>query len=123
MELKKKLFELFHTEAVGGHSGVHATKYRLSDLLYRKVISKDVKRWVKACVVCQRNKADNSAYPGLLKPLPIPDRAWAAVSLVFVERLPLSKGKDTIMVVVDRLTKYGHFLPLSHPFTALTVAQ
>lgn len=41
----------------------------------------------------------------------------------FIEGLPKSEGKDTIMVVVDRFTKYAHFLTLSHPFTAPTVAQ
>lgn len=41
----------------------------------------------------------------------------------FIERLPLSKGKNTIFMVIDKLTKYDHFLPLSHPFTNLIVAQ
>lgn len=82
-----------------------------------------MKQWVKECIVFQRSKYDTSASLRLLQSLPIPDRAWAAMSLEFIEGLPVSKGKDTILVVVDRLTKYGHFLALSHPFAALTVAQ
>ena len=41
----------------------------------------------------------------------------------FIERLPTSQGKDTIMVVVDRLSKSAHFLTLKHPFTAKSVAE
>jgi hypothetical protein len=41
----------------------------------------------------------------------------------FIEALLRSEGKDTILVVVDKLTKYAHFIPLSHPFTTKTIVQ
>lgn len=68
-------------------------------------------------------KPEHIHTPGLLQPLPIPSEAWTSVGIDFITGLPKSDGKEVIMVVVDRLTKYAHFLPLSHPYTALTVAQ
>jgi len=45
------------------------------------------------------------------------------VSLDFVEGLPRSGNSDTILVVVDKYSKFAHFIPLRHPFTALSVAK
>jgi len=45
------------------------------------------------------------------------------MSLDFIEGLPKSYKRDVILVVVDKFSKYAHFLPLSHPYTALQVAQ
>ena len=77
---------------------------------------------VKTCLICQRSKSENVPYPGLLQPLPIPMQPWSDISMDFIEGLPLSDHKTTIFVVVDRLTKYAHFIPLSHPYTAKQVA-
>ncbi|KAD4177974.1 hypothetical protein E3N88_26565 [Mikania micrantha] len=68
-------------------------------------------------------KYETVANPGLLSPLPVPQSIFTDVSMDFISGLPKSRGHDTILVVVDRFTKYGHFISLKHPFTADKVAQ
>ena len=67
----------------------------------------DVRRFVRHCDTCQRNKASNSKPSGLLQPLPIPDNdPWQSVSMDFVVHLPRTeRGHTAIIVFVDRLTK------------------
>ena len=82
-----------------------------------------VQQFVRQCSTCQRAKTERVSPAGLLQPLPIPKRPWAVVSLDFIEGLPKSGGDDVILVVEDKLSKYAHFIPMKHPYTALTVAQ
>ena len=74
----------------------------------------------QACVICQKNKCE--ALMRYHQPLPIPQQVWSKISMDFTTRLPRAKGKDSIMVVVDRLTKYAHYMAFAHPFTAKDLA-
>lgn len=122
-DLKYKLMSLWHASSQGEHSGIEVTYKRLKQILYWKSMFKYVASCVSTCDTCQRHKADNSSYPGLLQPLPIPQKVWIDISMDFIEGLPLSQERKVILVVVDRLSKYAHLLALSHPYTAISVAQ
>ncbi|KAJ0816356.1 putative nucleotidyltransferase, Ribonuclease H [Helianthus annuus] len=122
-ELRKDIITLYHSSPMGGHSGVIPTNIKIKELFYWKGCAKDVQRFVKECSVCQRAKNETVAYPGLLQPLPVPKTIFSDISMDFISGLPRIQGKDTIMVIVDRFTKYGHFIPLSHPYTAAKVAS
>jgi hypothetical protein len=69
-----------------------------------------VQTFVSACTVCSQAKPDQAKYPGLLQPVQIPSSAWQIISVDFIEGLPSSGRFNAILVVVDKLTMYGHFL-------------
>jgi hypothetical protein len=82
-----------------------------------------VEDFVHQCVVYQQAKHNTGKLVGLQQPLPIPSGIWRQLTMDFVEVLPISFGADVIMLVVDRLTKYAHLIPLKHPFIASSMAQ
>ncbi|KAH0738331.1 hypothetical protein KY290_037036 [Solanum tuberosum] len=79
--------------------------------------------WSQDSKLQKRCKHKNVAYPGLLQPLPIPDKVCQDLSMNFIEGLPKVAGKGFIFVVVDRLSKTTYFIALKHPYIALDVAQ
>jgi Chromo (CHRromatin Organisation MOdifier) domain len=68
-------------------------------------------------------KPEQQASTGLLQPLPILTDAWTSIGIDFITGLLKSDGKEVIMVIVDGLTKYVHFIPLSHPYTVWDIPQ
>lgn len=112
----------FHSSPSGGHSGYLRTYRRMAGTLYWQGMMKRVQEFVKACDTCQRQKYAATTPSGLLQPLPIPVLVWSEISMDFITNLPKSNGYEAILVVVDRLSKYSHFIPLKHPFTARSIA-
>lgn len=110
----------FHSFA---HEGVQKTMDRIRRDFYWKGWKKTIQEFVRTCQVCQQNKWETLKPGGLLQPLRVPTQIWADISMDFVEALPKVLGKTVILVVVDRFSKYAHFIALSHPYTAGSVAQ
>jgi hypothetical protein len=106
-----------------GHEGVHRTLHRLRRDFHFPHMRRLVQDFVKACATCQRYKSEHLHPAGLLQPLPVPSIVWADIGLDFVEALPRVHGKMIILSVVDRFSKYCHFIPLAHPYTTESVAQ
>jgi transposase InsO family protein len=86
-------------------------------------MKKDIEEFVQNCVICQQAKSSHNLLVGLLQPLPIPSQVWEDIAMDFIMGLPISHGYTTIMVVIDMLTKFAHFIPLKHDYTSKVVAK
>ena len=82
-------------------------------------MKKEIAEYVSKCLQCQQDKAEHQKPGGLLQPLHIPEWKWEHVTMDFVVGLPrTSRGMDSVWVIVDKLTKSAHFLPVKTTFTA-----
>lgn len=115
--------QVLHGSAIGGHPGFPVTYRRVKHLFAWPGLKQYVQEFVASCSIRQQAKVEHVKYPGLLEPLPIPKSAWQIISMDFVEGLPRSAGKNSILVIDDKFSKFSHFIPLSHPFTAAVVAK
>nr|KYP65719.1 Transposon Ty3-G Gag-Pol polyprotein [Cajanus cajan] len=121
--LRSSILHEFHASPMAGHSGVKATLARLAASFAWPTMAKDVKAFVRSCSTCQHNKSVASKKQGLLQPLPIPAKVWNDISMDFLTHLSSSVGHTVIWVVVDRLSKYAHFIALPTHFNASSLAS
>ncbi|KAA3470390.1 integrase [Gossypium australe] len=74
-------------------------------------MKRDISEFVSKCFICQQVKAEHQVPSSLLQPVMIPEWKWNRITMYFVSGSPLTpKKKDAIWVVVDRLTKFAHFI-------------
>jgi hypothetical protein len=84
----------------------------------------EIAQYVAKCDTCQRVKVVHLKSARELQPLPILAWKWEDISMYFIVGLPkTSRGFDSIWVIVDRLTKLAHFLPVKIEYSAMTYAK
>jgi hypothetical protein len=87
-------------------------------------MKREIARFVNECDVCRRVKAEHQRPAGVLQPLEIPEWKWDKIEMDFITGFPKSqKGNDAIFVVIDRLSKVAHFLPVKESITASKLAD
>ena len=119
----------FHDDTTAGHKGVTQTlnKMRRAGIQLPKM-SEKVREYIAACDICSRTKHGRHKPYGLMKSPDVPDGPWESVAWDFITKLPESKEPmsnaqhDSILVITDRLTKFGYFLPYRESSTAEELA-
>ena len=87
-------------------------------------MKREIGSYIAKCDICQRVKAEYQRPAGLLQPLQIPEWKWDSVGMDFITGFPKSsRGNDSIWVVVDRLTKVAHFIPVKTTYQGPKLAE
>ena len=74
-------------------------------------MKKDMAKYISRCMKSQQVKVEHQHPAGLLQPLPVPEWKWEVISMDFITGFPMNwRQHDSIMVVVDKLTKATHFI-------------
>ena len=87
-------------------------------------MKREVAKYVAECDVCRRVKAEHQRPAGTLRPIAIPEWKWDEVGMDFITGFPkYKKGNNAIWVVIDRLSKVAHFLPVREDITSSKLAD
>lgn len=113
-----------HDSAYSIHPGSTKMYQDLKDRYWWHGMKRDVAEYVALCDTCQRVKGEHQRPAGLLQPLKIPEWKWEEISMDFIVGLPRTQsGYDSIWVIVDRLTKVAHFIPVKETYTGTKLAE
>jgi hypothetical protein len=122
--LKKKILDEAHTSRYSIHQGSTKMYHDLRQQFWWTRMKCETARYVSECDTCRKVKADYMKSGGLLQPLIVLDWKWDDISMDFIVGLPLTAHKfNSIWVIVDRLTKSAHFIPVKTNYTVQKYAE
>jgi transposase InsO family protein len=122
-ELQRQILRSRHDAPAAGHQGRAKTLELVTRSFYWPTLRRYVHRYVDGCDICQRSKPTHHARYGLMQPIPAAHAPWKRISADFIVKLPISGGYDSVMVVVDKNTKLGHFIPTNESIDSQKTAS
>ena len=124
LELRKKILDEAHLSRLSIHPGSNKMYQDLKQKFWWTRMKREIAKYVSEYDICRRVKASHLKPAGTLQPLSIPEWKWEDISMDFIVGLPRTqKGYDSIWVVVDRLTKSAHFIPVNTCYPTKRYAQ
>jgi hypothetical protein len=122
--LKKKILDKAHTSRYSIHPGSTKMHHDLRQQFWWIRMKRETTCYVFECDTCRKVKADYMKPEGLLQPLSIPEWKWDDISMDFIVGLPMTARKfDSIWVIVDRLSKFAHFIPINTKYRVEKYAE
>jgi hypothetical protein len=122
--IRESILREAHDLAYSIHPGSTKMYLNLRERYWWYGLKRDVAEYVAICDTCQRVKAEHQRPVGLLQAMKIPEWKWEEVGMDFIVGLPCTqKGYDSIWVIVDRLTKVAHFIPVKTTYTGAKLAE
>jgi hypothetical protein len=122
-ELRTRLLKEVHEPITSAHPGKNKTRALLTARYWWPGLSKDVDQFVANCRTCLTTKRPRGKTPGLLQPLPIPERSWQDLVIDYKKMPEDRHGFNSILVMVDQLSKISHTIPCRDTATALDGAK
>nr|GEZ51583.1 putative reverse transcriptase domain-containing protein [Tanacetum cinerariifolium] len=122
--IRKLIMDEAHTSRYSVHPGADKMYYDLRDLYWWPGMNRDITEYVSKCLTCSKIKAEHQKPLGLLQQPEILEWKWEKITMDLVTKLPkISSGHDAIWVIVDRLTKSAHFLPIREDYKTKKLAR
>jgi len=122
-ELRAEVIWLHHDMLAARHGGRWKTVELVTRNYWWPGVTRDVGKYVEGCDLCQRIKNRTEEPAGKLKLSEVPQKMWTHLTVDFIMKLPVVAGKDTILVVCDRLSKITHFVATTKEISAEGLAR
>ncbi|WVZ63364.1 LOW QUALITY PROTEIN: hypothetical protein U9M48_013001 [Paspalum notatum var. saurae] len=122
--IRKLILSEAHDTAYFIHPGSTKMYYDLKERFWWYGMKRVMAEYVVICDTCQRVKAEYQRPADLLQPLKVPEWKWEEITMDFIVNLPRTqKGYNSIWVVVDRLTKVAHYIPVNTTYSGAKLAE